>query len=216
MSESEEKKSPELLETQKLLSKLMHGSGSFELLWDNKDDLLVSWNKSKEASEALKDMKAQEALNVLPPKSKALTKLFAYLGLVESLGVTLMDMALMLCIANGKEMHTYKGGGIMHISTLKDLRKLNLSYKIEFLKANKLGFVGGVVNNDLRNDIAHLKFLVEENGEVRGSNGRTVNIDDTLTDFWKRVGEIIHIFDHIEFLPFIQQKKIETNNLSTY
>jgi hypothetical protein len=214
---SEEKKSPEFLETQKLLLKLMHGPGSFELLWDNKDDLLVSWNKSKETSEALKDMKAQEALNVLPSKSKSLTKLFAYLGLVESLGVTLMDMALILLIANRKEMHMRgKGGGIRHVSTLKELRRLDLVYKLEFLVANKLGFVAGVVSRNLRNDIAHLKFAIDENGEVKDSGGHTVNIDGVLTDFWKKVGEIIQIFDRIEFLPFIHQKKIETDNLSNY
>jgi hypothetical protein len=209
---SEEGKSPEFLETQKLLLRLMY-AGSFELFWDNKDDLLVSWNKSKETSEALKDMKAQDALNVLPSKSKALTKLFAYLGLVESLGVTLMDMALILLIANGKEMHM-RGKGIRHVSTLKELRRLDLVYKLEFLGANKLGFVAGVVDRHLRNDIAHLKFTIDEKGEVKDSGGNTVNIDEVLTNFWKKVEEIIQIFDHIGFLPFIHQKKTETNNLS--
>jgi hypothetical protein len=202
------------METQKLLLKLMH-AGSFEVFWDNKDDLLVSWNKSKETSEALKDMKAQDALNVLPFKSKALAKLFAYLGLVESLGVTLMDMALILLIANGKEMHI-RGKGIRHVSTLKELRRLDLVYKPEFLGANKLGFVGDVVDRHLRNDIAHLKFTIDEKGEVKGSGCNIVNIDAVLTTFWKKVEEIIQIFDHIGFLPFIQQKKTETDNLSTH
>lgn len=184
----------------------MNGTGNrFEMLWDNKGDLLANWNRSVETSEALKDMKAQDALNALPPKAKALSKLFAYLGLVESLGVTLMDMALMLLIANGREMHIRKDKGIMHVSTLKELRKLDLIYKLGFLKANKLEFIASMVNRQLRNDIAHLNFRIEESGEVKGSNGQPVNVDDTLTEFWKRVGQIISIFEYIQFLRFLEQ-----------
>jgi hypothetical protein len=204
---SETPLAPDFLEARKTLFKLMNGVGDrFEMLWDNKSDLLAIWNRSMETSEALKDMKSRDALDVLPPKAKALSKLFAYLGLVESLGVTLMDMALTLLIVNGREMHVRKEGGIMHVSTLKDLHKLDLIYKLGFLKANKLQFVAGVVNRQLRNDIAHLKFRIEENGEVKGSDGNLVNVDNTLTEFWSRVEQIISIFEHIRFLHFIQQR----------
>ncbi len=200
----------DFLETRKTLVKLMANTGNrFEILWDNKADLLATWKKSVETSEVLKDMKAQDALDMLAPKAKALSKLFAYLGLVESLGVALMDMALILLIANGKEMHI-RAKGIRHVSTLRELRKLDLVYKLEFLGANKLGFFAGVVNRQLRNEIAHLKFTIEENGEIKDSNNQTVNIDAILTEFWQRVGQIISIFDYIRFLPFLEQQTGDT------
>jgi hypothetical protein len=195
---------PDLLDARATLGNLMY-SAQNQILWDNRNDLLATWKRSIETSEALKDMKARDALEMLPPKAKALSKLFAYLGLVESLGVTLMDMTLMLLIANGREMHIRKDKGIMHVSTLRDLRKLDLIYKLGFLKANKLEFVAGVVNRQLRNDIAHLKFRIEESGEVIDSNGQRVNIDNTLTEFWKRVDHIISIFEYIQFLRFMEQ-----------
>jgi hypothetical protein len=198
--------SPDYADAERIFVKLM--AGATDILWDNKNDLLATWNRSVETSEALKDMKAQDALIILPPKARALSKLFAYLGLVESLGVTLMDMSLILLIANGKEVHIRKDKGIMHVSTLKELRKLDLIYKLGFLTANKLEFIAGMVNRPLRNDIAHLKFSIGEEGEVKGSNGQVVNVDDVLREFWKRVGEIIAIFDHIQFLHFIEQGRI--------
>jgi hypothetical protein len=198
--------SPDYAEAQKIFVKLMAGAN--EILWDNKNDLLATWNRSVETSEALKDMKAQDALIILQPKARALSKLFAYLGLVESLGVTLTDMSLILLIANGEEVHIRKDKGILHASTLKELRKLDLIYKLGFLTANKLEFVAGMVNRPLRNDIAHLKFSIGEEGEVKGSNGQVVNVDAVLREFWKRVEEIITIFDHIQFLHFIEQGRI--------
>jgi len=207
---SENPLSPDFVETRRIFVKLMASTGHrFDLLWNNREGLLATWNRSVEASEALKDMKSQDAMNMLPPKAKALSKLFAYLGLVESLGATLIDMTLMLLIANGIEMHIRKEGGIMHVSNLKDLRRLNLVYKLGFLDENKLKFVSGIVDRQLRNDIAHLKFRVEESGEVKGSNEKTVNVDEILIEFWKKVGQIISIFDHIRFLQFMEQGRVE-------
>jgi len=197
--------SPDYLEAKKILSRLLSNTGArIEMLYDNRRDLQTTWNKSKEASETLKDMKNREALNNLPPKARSISKLFAYLGLVESLGVTLIDMALVLLIANGEEMHIRQGGGIRHVSTLKELRKLDLVYKLEFLKANMLQFVGGVINRELRNNIAHLKFQIEENGDIVDSNRQSVNIDDELQKFWERVGHLISLFEEIRFLKWVE------------
>jgi len=193
------------LEAQRILSSLLSNTGArIEMLYDNRRELQTSWNRSKGASEILKDMKNREALNTLMPKARSISKLFAYLGLVESLGVTLIDMALILLIANGRELHIRHGGGIRHVSTLKELRKLDLFYKLEFLKANKLEFVGDLVNRKLRNEIAHLNFQIEENGDIVDSNGQQINIDDKLEKFWERVGHIISIFEEIKFLNWVE------------
>jgi hypothetical protein len=77
-----------------------------------------------------------------------------------------------------------------------------------------LEFVSDVVNRQLRNDIAHLNFRVEENGEVKRSNGETINVDESLTKFWKKVEKIISIFDHIRLLHFIEQGRIASGEQS--
>jgi hypothetical protein len=203
-------------EARRKLWGLMHPvRGYAEILFNNRRDLAATWKKSKETAEALKDMKAQEYLNALEPKARSISKLFAYLGLVESLGVTLMDMALMLLIANGMDMHTRLGkGGMKHVSTLKELRKLDLSYKLEFLNASGLGFLTKVINRQLRNEIAHLKFKIEQNGEIKGSDERNIDIGNVLTDFWQKVREIISIFEEIKFLDWVEKGGIESERTS--
>jgi len=114
-------------------------------------------------------------------------------------------MVLFLLIANGKEMHIYLGRGMKHVSTPKELEKLDLIYKLNFLKSHELGFFGKSINRNLRNDIAHLKFSIEENGTIRDSGGREVNIDDTIAYFWDSVSEITSIFDETKFMKLIEQ-----------
>ena len=94
----------------------------------------------------------------------------------------------------------------MHVSRLKDVHKLNLSYKLEFLDAHKLGFVSKIVNRNLRNMIAHLSFTITEDGTIRGSDNKEINVDTEIEAFWNRVEEIIATFDERGLLRFIEQE----------
>ena len=180
---------------------------SLDILWeDNRKALGDAWEKAQKTSDALKDMKSVAALHDLSPVPLAYAKLFAYLGLIEGLGMTLIDITSLLLIANGKDMHFRKGGGMMHVSRFNDLHKLNLLYKLEFLDTHKLGFVSKIVNRNLRNDIAHLGFMISEDGKIKGRNEREINIDAEIEAFWNRVVGIITTFDEKGFLRFINQE----------
>lgn len=187
-----------------------HGLNNLDILWDeNRRALADAWGKAQRTSEALKDMKSVSALHDLSPAPQAYAKLFAYLGLIEGLGVTLIDITLLLLIANGNDMHFRKGGGLMHVSRFKDLHRLNLLYKLEFLDAHKLGFVSKIVSRDLRNIIAHLGFTITEEGTIRDSSNNKIAIDAEIEAFWKRVGEIIATFDERGLLRFIKQEGVK-------
>jgi hypothetical protein len=194
---------PEYLNIRRTFRELMNIAEHSHLFWANKADLITAWNKSVEISEALKDMKSQHALDSLAPKNQSLSKLFAYLGLVESLGVTFVDMTLMLLVANGKEVHIRKDGGMMHLTKFRDLPRINLIYKLGFLDENGLGFVSNMINRQLRNDIAHLKFKIGDDGEIRGSGNNIVKIDEVLAEFWQKIEKIMALFDYISFLRFL-------------
>ena len=194
-------------EKNKLAILFSGGLINLDILWgDNGKALSDAWKKAQETFEALKDMKSVSALHDLLPVPRAYAKLFAYLGLIEGLGVTLIDITLLLLIANGKDMHFRKGGGVMHVSRLKDVHKLNLSHKLEFLDAHKLGFVSKIVNRNLRNMIAHLGFTITEDGTIRGSDNKEINVDTEIEAFWNRVEEIIATFDERGLLRFIEQE----------
>ena len=186
------------------------GLTRLDILWDdNRKALADAWEEAQKTSDALKDMKSVSALHDLSPVPQAYAKLFAYLGLVEGLGVTLIDITSLLLIANGKDMHFRKGGGVMHVARFKDLHKLNILYKLEFLEAHKLGFISKIVNRNLRNNIAHLGFTVTETGKIKDKNEQQINIDAEIEAFWKRVGEIISTFDERGLLRFINQEGAE-------
>jgi hypothetical protein len=204
MSERRETVLSDYDKTEKTLRKLlMHSSLEF---WDMRGGLADLWDSSGETSLNLQHLKAGAYVESLPPKSKPMIKMLVYLGLVESLGTTFIDMALMLLIANGKEMHT-RGPYIKHVTSLRELRKLDLAYKLHFLKSYGLPLFQNMVNRELRNDIAHLKFKIDDEGTTRDSKGSLVDIDNVIQTFWKTILDIQTIFDEIGFTKWLSQGK---------
>jgi len=192
--------------TEKMLRKLLMNA-NLEL-WDTRGELADLWDSATETSLNLQSLKTSGVLQALPPKSKPMIKMLVYLGLVESLGTTFIDMALMLLIANGKEMHK-RGPYINHVISLKELRKLDLAYKLHFLKRHGLPLFLKIVNRKLRNDIAHLKFKIDGEGVIRASKGSLVDIDEVIEKFWKVIFDIESIFDEIGFTEWISSGKRE-------
>ena len=109
-------------------------------------------------------------------------------------------------------MHFNEGGGIFHVSTLRELGKLKTAYKIRFLKSQRLEIFTSLINRNLRNDIAHLKFTVDDLGIIRDSNNQAKDIDVILRDFWQKVDVITRIFDEINFLSLIRQRGMPTSD----
>jgi len=206
MSERHETKLSEYDRTEKTLRKLLiHVKLEY---WDVRGELSDLWDSSTETSLNLQYLKASTVMKSLPPKSKPMIKMLVYLGLVESLGTTFIDMALILLIANGKEMHT-RGPYINHVTSLKELRKLDLAYKLAFLKRHKLPLFLKIVDRKLRNDIAHLKFKIDCDGAIRNSKGSSVDIDEVIQKFWKAMSEIESIFDEVGFTKWLASGKRE-------
>jgi len=204
MSELHETESSEYDRTRKNLRKLLLNV-KLEY-WDVRDELADLWDSSSETSLNLQYLKGRAVLQSLPPKSKPMIKMLVYLGLVESLGTTFIDMALMLLIANGKDMHTRRPY-INHVTSLKELRKLDLAYKLRFLKKHGLPLFRKVVDRELRNDIAHLKFKIKGEGSIMDSGGRLVDIDEVIERFWKTIMDIQSLFDEIGFTDWLTPGK---------
>lgn len=91
--------------------------------------------------------------------------LFAYLGLIESLGNCIIDRVVMLLVANGRDFHIecrYTTPRIKHVTSIKDLEeeRVPLTTKLHFLKDNGVTELALVVDSELRNAIAHLRFNI--------------------------------------------------------
>jgi virulence-associated protein VapD len=88
---------------------------------------------------------------------------FSYLGLVESLGNSIVDLLVLLLVANGRDFHIEclrTTPRIKHALTIEDLEKekVPLTTKLNFMRDNNLRFIASLIDTDLRNTIAHLKF----------------------------------------------------------
>ena len=95
--------------------------------------------------------------------------LFVYLGIIESLGNTIVDMIVILLIANGRDFHiertrTRKLPRMSHVTSMKDLEKerVSLGAKLGFLEDNNVKELSSIIDSDLRNRIAHLRFSFKE------------------------------------------------------
>jgi len=97
-----------------------------------------------------------------------LYSLFAYLGLVESLGNTMTDILVMLLVSNDRDLHVesrYSTPHVKHVESIKELEdeRIPLATKVNFLRDNGIKEFASIIDCKLRNVIAHLKFQVKDN-----------------------------------------------------
>lgn len=93
--------------------------------------------------------------------------MFVYLGLIESLGNCIVEMACMLLIANGRDFHIQRRFGIpriKHVDSIKDFEKekVPLGMKLAFLEGNNVTELASVIDTEIRNSVAHLDFDIRK------------------------------------------------------
>lgn len=169
----------------------------------NCSDFSKRWEETKRVSMILRDLKRLDEFQEIPTKFRAMNKTLIYLGLVESLGVALLDIVLLLLIANEREVHT--GGRFSkHATKLSQLEEIRLANKLDFLNSEGLTMFGRFINRKIRNKIAHLGFTINEDGRVIGDDGSTINIDAKIDDFWRGVHILTLIFEDIGFVKWLE------------
>jgi hypothetical protein len=124
--------------------------------------------------------------------SEQVFDLFVYLGLVESLGNCIVDILVMLLVANGIDFHIesrHSTPRIKHLSLMDELEKekIPLSMKLNFLKDNKVVHFASIVDNKLRNDIAHLNFEIKENGIILRGKPATDAIEPCFRNLFESI-----------------------------
>jgi len=93
---------------------------------------------------------------------------FYYFSLIEVWGNSACDFLVMLLVANKRAFHierSYKTPRIKHAHSMEDLEeeRVPLTTKLNFLMDNGISSFASTIDNQFRNDIAHLNFNVEEN-----------------------------------------------------
>lgn len=116
----------------------------------------------------------------------AVVNLFRYLGLVESVGASMVDLLVLLAVANGFEFHVERVHDlprIVHATTFEDIDQVPLAAKVAFLERSGLKHSSKLINRLLRNDIAHLNFDIDQKGSVSTRNCGNVDVNEKIGIF---------------------------------
>lgn len=111
-----------------------------------------------------------------------LMELFRYMGYVESMGNIIVNIIVMLLVANGRDFHIecrYTTPRIKHVVSIKDLEdeRVPLTTKLNFLRDNGITGLASVIDSELRNKIAHLKFDVRRGRDVKKQHTAPLTTD---------------------------------------
>lgn len=167
-----------------------------KLFEHNKKEISEKWEKALDISEVLRGLKSE--VNYASDRNKAMSKMLAYLGLVESIGTAVINIILLALALNGKEVHT-RGPYTRHVKTYSELEDLDLGYKMDFLKKEGVEIMGQYIKRDIRNIIGHLKFTIEDNGTIRGPGNNPIQIDKHIKEFWEGIDIIKRVFVDLDF-----------------
>lgn len=163
------------------------------------------WKESLKVSEILRGLKTE--ITYPSPQYKSMSKMLVYLGLVESLGVALADATLILFIVTGKDVHT-RGPMTRHVTKAKELEKIDLSYKLDFLKNEGFDLFNELIKRDVRNTIAHLNFTIQDDGEIRNRDNSPIHIDEVISSFWESVDMLKLVFEDVGLLKWFEKEVI--------
>ena len=200
--------------TLKLTDKIGYLPTAYQIFENNCIDFHKKWLEGVSVANILRGLKTEVAYPT--PKHQAMSKMLAFMGLVESLGVTMADMLLILAIANGKEVHT-RDRYIRHVRTFKELAKVDWEYKRFFLDNEGFEIINSILNLNMRDNIAHLHFKIAETGEIRDTTGNNpINIDLEINNFWVAIDTLFILFLDLGLLNWLDEteKRNQVNNQS--
>lgn len=100
----------------------------------------------------------------LEPKQKSLLELFLYLVLSEGIFSEIIQAISFILIENHHDI--YDPQHMKFVENYEGLDRVTLYIKLQFIKKHGLEFIADAVDRKLRNCIAHLKFVVNDDGSI--------------------------------------------------
>ncbi|MGA3111582.1 MAG: hypothetical protein ABSE15_06055 [Candidatus Bathyarchaeia archaeon] len=107
-------------------------------------------------------------------ETTTLRKAFSYLGLFEASVTTLMDLLLMIFIANHHDFYVFQNKA--YAKNIDDLNDSSLGEKLVFFNHHGLSLLAQNINKNLRNKVAHMDFDVQPDGMIKIAN-QTYDLD---------------------------------------
>lgn len=124
------------------------------------------------------------------PQEKSLLDLFLYLLLVEGISSKLVQIITFLLMENDHDL--YDPNEMEFVKEYNKLDKISLFVKLQFIEKHGFGLFADAIDRELRNCIAHIDLIVNEDGSIINKRTRK-KIDDLKqrTDYLGGMGVII-------------------------
>ena len=150
-------------------------SKEFKIFKENYIDFIGKYKEKQKILDLLLQ-REDEGFKISSFSETGIELLFAYLGFIESIGNALVDILIMLVVANEIDFHIVcRNGRIKHVTSIKELEeeRVSLSFKLQFLEDNDINTLTSFINSHMRNQIAHLNFTLRKNRiYIKSKRGR--------------------------------------------
>ena len=124
------------------------------------------------------------------PQEKSLLDLFLYLLLVEGVSSKLVQIITFILMENDHDL--YDPERREFVKEYNKLDKISLSVKLQFIEKHGFGLLANAVDKELRNCIAHIDLIVNEDGSIINSRTQVKMRDlKQKTDYLGGLGAII-------------------------
>ena len=114
----------------------------------------------------------------LSPKESTLIEVFLYLLVAEGSICNFLNFVSYLLVMTGHDLYSLTKRKYMK-ANMKEIRKVEMSTKIQFLKHHGFGILTKEYDSTFRNDIAHHNYKVDEKGVI-WIRGESVSLESKL------------------------------------
>ena len=131
------------------------------------------------------------------PKQKSLLRLFGYLEMSEGVFSELVQSLAFFLMQNGHDI--YDPQRMKFIKEYKELDKIPLFVKLQFIEEHELKFVSDAFDRELRNCIAHLDYIVKDDGDIINKRtGRKIeDLDGKILNLNAMIQIMLTIYNEI-------------------
>ena len=131
------------------------------------------------------------------PKQQSLLLLFCYLEISEGVFSELIQLISFILIQNGHDI--YDPQRMKFVKSYKELDRVPSFVKSQFIEEHELKFVPDVFDRELRNCIAHLEYIVKDDGAIIDKRtGRKIeDLEGKIRDFSVMILIMLNIYHEI-------------------
>jgi hypothetical protein len=148
-----------------------------------------------------------EESDSLSPHEDTLISVFIYLLLAEGTICNHLNFVTFLLVTIGHDLYSLTRRKYVN-DNIDEIRKVELSTKIQFLKHHGFGALTKEYDSTLRNDIAHHNYKIDKKGNL-WIRGKTVDLESKLDPLIKMIDFFSELTEEISEKSEILADKVE-------